>query len=129
MTVLPTLTCCFRAWGRAVPPLFRPVGGEHGVYRGPGRLVTVGPDVPVGVEGGLGARMPQPCLDRLDVGAIRDEQTGEIVPQVVIAEARRKVPDFAADFPHCPLDRPRRELAAVQTSQERFMAPVGADVS
>jgi hypothetical protein len=38
------------------------------------------PDVPIRVEGRLGARVPKPGLDRLDVGAISDEQAGEVVP-------------------------------------------------
>jgi hypothetical protein len=36
--------------------------------------------VPIRVEGRLGARVPKPGLDRLDVGAISDEQAGEVVP-------------------------------------------------
>jgi hypothetical protein len=29
------------------------IGGENGIYGGPGRFVAVGPDVAIGVEGGL----------------------------------------------------------------------------
>jgi hypothetical protein len=40
--------------------LFRQVGGENSDYGAPGRLVTVGPDVPVGLEGGLGSGIRSP---------------------------------------------------------------------
>jgi hypothetical protein len=47
--------------------LFRP-GRDDGIDGGAGQLVPVGPDVTVGVEGGLGAGMAQAGLDGLDVG-------------------------------------------------------------
>jgi hypothetical protein len=43
------------------------VSREYGVHGGPGGLVAVGPDVTVGVEGGLGAGVPEPGLDSLDI--------------------------------------------------------------
>jgi len=71
----------------------------------------------------------EPCLDGFDVGTVGDEQAGEVVAQVVIAEARRKVLDFAAGFAHRALDCPRGELVVVLASQERFVTPVGADLA
>ena len=54
----------------------RAIDRGHGC---PGVLVTVRPEVAVGVEGGLGRRVPQPRLDDLDVEPRSDEQRGEVV--------------------------------------------------
>jgi hypothetical protein len=81
--------------------------------------------MPLGVQGGLGTSVAEPCLDGLDVGTVGDEQAGEVAAQVVIAEARGKVFDFAAGFPHRALDGPRGELAAILTGQKCVVTPVG----
>jgi len=48
--------------------LFRP-GSENILDSGAGGVVPVGPNVPVGVERGLGTGMAQARLDGLDVRA------------------------------------------------------------
>jgi hypothetical protein len=48
--------------------VFRP-GSDDSIDGGAGRLVPVGPDVTVRIEGGLGAGMAQSRLNGLDVSA------------------------------------------------------------
>ncbi len=56
--------------------LFRP-GGDDGTDSSAGRLVTVGPDVTVGVERGPRAGVAEMRLDGLDLRVRGDEETGE----------------------------------------------------
>jgi len=72
--------------------------------------------------------VPKPGLDRLDVGAIGDEQAGEVVPQIVIAEARREAFNLTAGFSHGALYRPRGQLAPVLARQQSFVLAVSSDL-
>ena len=71
-------------------------------------LVCVWPQVPVGVQRRRGARVPQPRLDDLHVGAAGDEQAGEVVPEVVEAEALGQ----ALHLGPCPCGWPARAPSA-----------------
>ena len=67
-------------------------GSQPRVYGDSGRdscsrcLVLVRPQMPVDIECRLRACVPQTGLDGLDVEAVRDEQTCEVVAQIVVAE-------------------------------------------
>jgi len=57
--------------------------------------------------------MAQARLDGPDVRAQGDEQAGEVVPQIVIAETHREAHHLLAGFPHRPLYCPWGQLAAI----------------
>src|SRR4051812_8379461 len=48
-----------------------------------------GPQVPVSVERRLSRGVPQSRLHNLDIGTGRDQQRGEVVAKIVVAEVRR----------------------------------------
>ena len=57
--------------------------GEHVVHRGAGLVVTVWPEVAVGVEGLHGRLVAKPSLNGLDRATPTDEERGVEVPEVV----------------------------------------------
>jgi hypothetical protein len=63
--------------------------------------------------------MAQTGLDSLDVGAVGHEQAGRVAAQVMMTEARGKVLDLAAGFPHRTLYCLLGELTTVLPSQQR----------
>ena len=77
------------------PPVSRGPQGvrtsrHHRTGGGSCAVVTVRPEVPVGVERRLRTGMPQAGLDDLPVGAAGDEQGRQVVAQIVAAEVRRE---------------------------------------
>ena len=74
--------------------------------RGARGLVFVGPEVSVGVEGGLRRGVPQPRLHDLHVEAGGDQQRREVVPKVVKPELGRQTLDLGSCVAYGSLNGP-----------------------
>jgi hypothetical protein len=74
-------------WGEryGVPPQVRVIL-ENFLDGRAGRLVAVRPQMAVRVERRLRRGVPQPGLHRHDVGARRDQQRHEVMPEIVVPE-------------------------------------------
>ena len=81
--------------------------------------LSVRPQVRVGVERRLRARVPEPGLGDLHIGARGDEDRRQVVPQVVVTDRRRRAWHLHPRGADSPLQCPRRQLVAEQVDQQR----------
>jgi len=74
--------------------------GEHVVHGGAGLVITVGPEVAVGVEGLHGRLVAEPSLNGLDRATPTDEERGVEVPEVVERRPHGEVRPPGRPVPH-----------------------------